>query len=89
MGPHALFFFANCYCIAWIKCCWKCTKPQPFTFYPKLSELVLFEMSTACDTLIQSYFWFVQDAAFEMRERNETPFFYAQMKTRNSIPQGE
>ena len=28
-------------------------------------------------------------AAFAMRKRNEIPFFYAQMKTRNYIPQTE
>ena len=75
------FFTVNCYCIAWIKCCWQCTEPQPFIFYAKLSDLVLLEMSTVCDTLIQRYLWFVEGAAFAMRERNETPFFYAQMKT--------
>ena len=74
------FFTANYYCIAWIKRCWQCTKPQPFIFYPKLSNLVLLEMSSACDTPIQCYLWFVQGAAFAMRERNEIPFFYAQNK---------
>ena len=83
------FFTANCYCIAWIKCSWQCTKPQPFIFCPKLSDLMLLKMSTACDTPKQRYLWFVQGAPFAMRERNETPFFYAQMKTRNYSPQAE
>ena len=87
--PCALFFTENCYCIAWIKCCWQCTKPQPFIFYPKLSDLVLLVMPNACDTPIQRYLRFVQGAAFAMRERNKTPFFYAQMKTRNCSPQAE
>ena len=46
-------------------------------------------MYTACDTPIQRYFRFVQVAAFAMRKRNETPFFYAQMKTRNYSLQAE
>ena len=43
-------------------------------FYSKLSDLVLLDttLSLVCAT-----------AAFAMRERNETPFFYAQMQTRN------
>ena len=49
-------------------------------FLSKTSDLVLLEMSTAYDTPIQSYLWSVQSAAFAMRERNETSFFYAQMK---------
>ena len=56
-------------------------------FYPKLSDLVLLVMPNACDTPIQCYLWFVQGA--EMRERNEIPFVYAQMKTRNYSPQAE
>ena len=58
-------------------------------FLSKTSLLVLLEMSTACDTPIQCYLWFVQDTAFAMRERNETSFFYALMKTRNYSPQAE
>ena len=54
------FFTENYYCIAWIKCCWQCTKPQPFIFYPKLSDLVLLVMHNACDTPIERYLWFVQ-----------------------------
>ena len=73
-SPHALFFTENCHCIAWIKCCWQCTKPQPCIFYPKLSDLVLLVMPNACDTPIQCYLWFVQGAAFAIRERNETSF---------------
>ena len=60
-----------------------------FIFYPKLSDLVLLEMFTACDTPIQCNLWFVQGVAFAMRERNETPFFYEQMKTcKYSLPAG-
>ena len=84
-----LFFTANCYCIAWIECCWQCTKPQSFIFYAKLSDLTLLEMTTAYDTPIQRYFWLVQGAAFAMRERNETQFFYVQMKTRKYSSQAE
>ena len=58
-------------------------------FYPKLSDLVLLVMPNACDTPVQRYLWFVQDVAFAMRERNDTPFFSAQMKTRNHTPQAE
>ena len=46
-----------------------------FIIYLKLSDLVLLVMSTACDTTIQRYLWFVKGAALAMRERNETPFF--------------
>ena len=41
------FFTANCYCIAWIKCLWQCTKPQPSIFYPKLSDLVLLDTTSS------------------------------------------
>ena len=58
-------------------------------FLSKTVRPMLLEMSTACDTPIHRYLWFVQGAAFAMRERNETPFFYAQMKTRNYSPQAE
>ena len=58
-------------------------------FYPKLSDLVLLVMPNANDTPIQRYLWSVQGAAFAIRERNETPFFYAQMKARNYSPQTE
>ena len=46
-------------------------------------------MSTACDTPIHRYLWFVQGAAFAIRERNETRFFYAQMRTRKYSRQAE
>ena len=62
---------------------------QPFIFYQKLSNLVLLVMPTACYTPIQRYLWFVQGAAFAMRERNKTPFFYAQIKTCNYSPKAE
>ena len=52
-------------------------------FLSKTVRPVLLVLSTVCDTPIQRYLWFVQGTAFAMRERNETPFFYAQMKTRN------
>ena len=62
---------------------------QATTVYFLSDLIVLLKMSTACDTPIQRYLWFVQGAAFAMRERKETPFFYAQMKTRNYSPQAE
>ena len=40
-------------------------------FYPKLSDFVLLVMSTACDTPIQCYLWFVQGAAFAMRKEQD------------------
>ena len=70
----SFFFTANCYCIAWIKCCWQCTKPKPFIFYPKLSDLVLLDttLSLVCAR---------RRICNDKKERD--PFFYAQMKTRN------
>ena len=54
-------------------------------FLSKTFELVLLVMHNACSTPEQSYLWFVQGAAFAIRERNETPFFYAQMKRATTI----
>ena len=58
-------------------------------FLSKTVRPCAFVMRNACDTPIQRYLWFVQSTAFAMREKNETPFFYAQMRTRNSTPQAE
>ena len=63
--------------------------PTTVNFLSKTVRPVLLVLSTVCDTPIQHYLWFVQGTAFAMRERNETPFFYVQIKTRNYSPQAE
>ena len=50
---------------------------------PRHNRLFFIQNCPTSCSLIQRHLWFVQGAAFAMRERNETPFFYAQMKTRN------
>ena len=69
------FFTANRYFIAWIKCCWQCTKSQPFIFYQKLSDLVLLVMPNACDTPIQRYLCFVQWRRICNERKERDPIF--------------